>query len=404
MLCRGDILHAFTQQGFKVTSLSDRPALTDVMIEVITLDEAEPIWRMLEQQASGSPYQRFDWIAAFAATDRSALRHAVLHLRNHQGQTIALLGMSMCVRLGVRMVEFIGGRQANLHMPLLNMALLANLAEISPSDWKRYLSQAAHLMGGADLFVLINQPRIWNGHPNTLTEAGPYIEPEGVHSLALDPDAEITLKRVLSKDTRKKMRQKGQKLEAIGPVSLLLAKDDAEISAIFDAFLTQKAARFRELAIEDPFGSDDARAFLQLAAQPKAEGVPALELYGLRVGNRIVATMGGVRDTRRFSGMFLSFDSSDPEVVRNSPGDQMVMRIIADCCAKGLTTFDLGAGEARYKTMFCDSRDPLAATAVATSFKGKIAVAAVRLVWMVKQRVKRHPLLLAALRKIRAII
>lgn len=379
-----------------MASLSDSAAVADVVIDVITLAEAEPIWRALEQEAQASPYQRFDWVAAFAATDTTAIRHAVLHLRRPSGETMALMGVCVRARSGLRVAEFIGGKQANLHMPLL-----ADGVDITPAAWAQHLSDAATRLGGVDLFELINQPLIWNGNPNALTQAGPTISPEGVYALALDADSETTLKRVLSKDTRKKLRQKGQKLESLGPTALLHAAQPDEIAAILDAFFTQKAARFRELGIDDPFGNVETQAFLQLAALPGGEEWPALELYALTVNGRVVATMGGVRDARRFSGMFLSFEA-EPEIARNSPGEQLVMRVIADCCTKGLAVFDLGVGEARYKTMFCETREPMATTAVATSLKGRIAVTTLRVGWRLKQELKSRPKLLAFLRKFKA--
>lgn len=118
--------------------------------------------------------------------------------------------------------------------------------------------------------------------------------PSNGYRLALSGDAEATLSRALSKDGRKKLRQKDKKLRELGPVAHRVARTAEEAEAILAAFLDQKRARFRELGLPNPFDDEATQTFLRRAARAGlAEGRPAIELHALMLGERIVASFGG---------------------------------------------------------------------------------------------------------------
>src|SRR5919107_4460097 len=88
--------------------------------------------------------------------------------------------------------------------------------------------------------------------------------------------------------------------------------------------------------------------------------------------------------------MFNSFDGS-ADVVRSSPGELLLAQLIRHQCERGRQAFDLGIGEARYKTTLCDETEELVDVFVPVTARGHLyAVTARRLVaW--KRFVKRTP-------------
>ena len=54
---------------------------------------------------------------------------------------------------------------------------------------------------------------------------------------------------------------------------------------------------------------------------------------------------------QRFTSMFNSHTASDN--ARQNPGLILLQHLISDCARRGFSTFDIGPGEARYKTFFC---------------------------------------------------
>src|SRR5699024_6482974 len=125
-----------------------------------------------------------------------------------------------------------------------------------------------------------------------------------------------------------------------------------------DAFLKQKSARMRALGVPDVFAAPGVRRFIEAAAtEPGEGGTPPIELYALSVDDMIVATMGGIVGGGRFCAMFNSIVQGPYAV--ESPGEQLLINLVRQCCERGLGTFDLGIGEAHYKSLFCGDAEPL---------------------------------------------
>jgi len=87
-----------------------------------------------------------------------------------------------------------------------------------------------------------------------------------------------------------------------------------------------------------------------------------------------------------------------------SPGEQLLVRIVRDCCERGLHTFDLGVGEASYKTLFCEA-DPMFDSYWPLSAKGRAFALARRGLAIAKRAVKQNPYLwklIVATRRLKA--
>lgn len=347
-------------------------------------------WRALEETALLTPYQAQGWIAAFVATvgraHRMDIRHVVL--RDGRGQPVAILPLVITRRNGIRFAEFIGGKHANYHMGVYAPDFAASL---DAGATRAMLLEIAAAIGGLDAFVFVNQPVEWRGiaNPMALLAAGP--SPSGAYKLALTAgDCDGTLRRAMSSHAHKKLKNKRNRFVTFGPSQLVRATDDAEIERVISAFLAQKAMRFAAMGIADPFADPAVRAFLKQAASGDE---PALRLYSLDLAGRSVATYVGAVQGQRFSGMATSFDM-ESEVAKTSPGEILLIDLIKLQCHAGIAVFDLGVGEARYKTTICDARDELVDTFVPVTLKGRAFAGIARVRRSAKRWIKTQPRLL----------
>jgi CelD/BcsL family acetyltransferase involved in cellulose biosynthesis len=255
---------------------------------------------------------------------------------------------------------------------------------------------------GIDAYDFINLPALWQDRPNPLVPPSARPNPSDAYSLALGPEAEPTFRRVLSKDARKKLRQKERWLAALGPVTHRVAGSEAEVDRTLDAYFRQKAARIQALGLPLDTESREMRAFVrQGCLAGLAAAAPAIELHALEVGARIVATFGLAGDRRRACGMFISFDAAD-DVARCSPGDLLVARVITAQCERGRAAFDLGVGEARYKSAFCDRTDQLFTAIHPVTARGRLYAGAIRGLTEAKRSIKRSPWAWRAIGRLRA--
>lgn len=350
-------------------------------------------WRALEDHALVTPYQAFGWVRPFTdtvgAAERMAFRHAVL--RDAGGAALAILPLVITRRSGIRFAEFIGGKHANYHMGLYDPAFAAGL---DAAGARLMLAEIGAAIGGLDAFIFVNQPTQWQGVPNPLAQLAGGPSPSGAYKLALVPgDGEGSLRRSMSSHAHKKLKNKRNRFVTYGPSEMVRARTPTEIARVIDAFLRQKAARFAMMGIADPFAPPAVRRFLERGAQADGDRPPVLELYSLDVAGQSVATYVGAVQAGRFSGMATSF-AMDSEVAKTSPGEILLVDLIRLKSREGITVFDLGVGEARYKTTICDERDDLVDSFLPLTTKGHAFALFSRAKREAKRRIKASPVAL----------
>jgi CelD/BcsL family acetyltransferase involved in cellulose biosynthesis len=71
----------------------------------------------------------------------------------------------------------------------------------------------------------------------------------------------------------------------------------------------------------------------------------------------------------------------------------LIVHLVRACCARGLETFDLGIGEAHYKTMFCGDVEPLFDTYLPLNAAGRALAAAFAFTASIKRAIKQQPVL-----------
>ena len=219
----------------------------------------------------------------------------------------------------------------------------------------------------------------------------------------MQADFEALFETRTSALSRRKMRKKERTLAGIGEVTFARAATEADIRRVAEDFFTQKSARMRAIGLPDVFAAQDVRDFVSAGAlTPTPAGSRLIELYTLSVGDTIIATMGGVCADGRFSAMFSSIIHD--RFKTESPGEQLLVRVVRDCCERGLHTFDLGVGEASYKSMFCDP-DPMFDSDWPLTAKGRAFALMHRGFAAAKRAVKQNPALwnvIVAARRIKA--
>ncbi|BAU90348.1 acyl-CoA N-acyltransferase-like protein [Methylorubrum populi] len=364
----------------------------------------EALWRGLEADPGVlmTPYQRFDWVAAYlgAGIDAGEVPR-ILVLRDAHGRARMLLPLTIGRRGPLRVARMVGDRHANFHMPLFASR---EAAAMPAEDLAAALVRAGRA-AGIDAFAFRNQPRFWDGTPNPLAVGG-LPAPSDAYGMLLGPDAEATLRRVFSGDTRKKLRAKERKLvEFLGPVEHRVAGTPKAAAEIQAAFYAQKAARFASLGVADPYADAAVRRFIAAAtADGAAGGTPAIEVHALVASETgcILATFGGAVDGARFCGMWTSFDT-DPDLGRFSPGEILLHRLVGHQAAQGRRALDLGVGEAGYKAKTCDETIELVEQTLPVSPASHALALASRLAVRLKHRIKRSPRLWAAAQNLRRL-
>lgn len=359
--------------------------------------DAWPAWTELEGVAPASAYQTRKWLTPWieAIGRPSGICPMIVVAHGSDGAPVALFPFGI-VRQGVlRVVHFLGGRDSNS-----NLGLIRPGARLDRSDVVSLLRTSAHKARlKPDAFVLLNQPLSWEGVANPLALLRHQRSPSECYSATLDADGAKFVDERLSAEARKKLRNKRKKLSEFGPVSHLVASNPTDAARIVDAFFTQKLQRFHQKHISSHFESPQTRQFLLRAGlDGLASGDPAVELHALAAGDLIVAVYAGTPHRGRFHAMINSFDL-DSEIARTSPGDLLLMSMMQMMCDRGYQVFDLGIGEARYKSSWCDRSEPLFDTLYGVTPKGCAYVLGYFAQLQLKGYIKRNKWLWAIVQK-----
>jgi CelD/BcsL family acetyltransferase involved in cellulose biosynthesis len=316
-----------------------------------------PAWAELEATVPCSAYQTRSFLLTWMKTAGTArgITPVFAAARDEQGRVVALLPLGFQNRWGIRCAVFLGGNESNF-----NLGLFRSSKDFARGDIDALLRMTAKALGkkAPDIFLLLDQPETWDGVKNPLSHLPHQPSPSYAYGTALLRNAEAFLASKQSKERRKKLRKKQTRLEAMGALSHITNKDPASAQAILAAFYAQKTLRCETQAIDTDFSDPTLQKFYQILSESSLGGAPALELHALSSGSNIVAVFGGMRHRDRFSGMIISFDA-DEEIAKSSPGELLLNRVLTAQCERGLTSFDLGIGEADYKATYCDDPIPL---------------------------------------------
>jgi CelD/BcsL family acetyltransferase involved in cellulose biosynthesis len=366
-----------------------------------TMAAAEPHWRALEHADSlATPYQRYDFlklwqrhvgseagISPFIVVGFNAGRDPLFLWpfgSRHVGSMVSL--------------EFLGGKHANFNMALWRRDVAAT---IEANELRKVLRQLA---GRADFIKLTSQPLTWGGATNPFALLPNQRAANYGFSGALVPDFDALLRARTNAEARKKMRKKERTLGSFGELRFERAVAPDDVRRVLDAFFKQKSARMRSIGVPDAFAVPGVRRFIEAAAtEPMDGGETLIELYALSVDDIIVATIGGIVGGGRFCAMFNSIIQGRFAV--ESPGEQLILKLVRSCCDRGLDTFDLGIGEARYKNLLCGDAEPLFDSYLPLSPAGRIFSFALAIGAATKRAIKQRPALWSAvgtLRRMRA--
>jgi CelD/BcsL family acetyltransferase involved in cellulose biosynthesis len=343
------------------------------------LPDAREDWIALRETAVVSPYQNYDYVAAWFETIGRArgLEPMIVVARAPDGLPLALFPLATHQAAGLRVAEFLCGRERNLNLGLFrpgggfdSRGLLLAAARGRPKP--------------PDLLYLRNQPRRFGAFENPLLGRDACPSPSFAYGTAL-PASVDALDCQTSKASRKKLRKKEKRLTELGALVFEHGASGERAREIIAALIAQKSALLAAKGAADVFEAPEMRAFLERACH-----AGAMEVHALRLSGRIIATYVGPAKHGRLSALANSYDM-DEEIARCSPGDILLRALMRDLIARGFAYFDLGVGEARYKNAVCDETIELYDLVMPVTRRGALAAPLLRTFLDGKRRIKQTP-------------
>lgn len=360
---------------------------------------AAPAWdRLAADGAIATPFARRDWIESWHAHvgAPAGLRPIIAIARDELDEPLFLLPFAYRPGGALTVARYFGGRHSQLNIGLWRRDIAA---AVTAEDLDAAFTAVAQ-HGEIDLFVLLNQPVLWEGRPNPLVQLSHQSSPDEVFRLDCDGNGEHVLKMKLRPALRGILKSKEKKLARLAGYRYFRATTAADADRLLNAFLAQKAAHLKAQGVRNAFAQPGVAHFLRAACvDTLAAGEPTIELHALEGDGEILAVMGGTANPQRFCSMFNSYTLT--EHARWSPGLILISYIIRNCADRGIASYDLGAGYAPYKRYFCKTIDPMFDSVLAFSERGHIAAVAFRAGLACKRWIKSTGPLWAIVRAVR---
>jgi len=355
--------------------------------------EVERSWRALEEFGIESPGQSFEFVRTWVACHQIPRDNQVYVTAYAGARPVALLALKVTRRMLARVLTFIVGSQVGCNAPLIDTAYFASLdAPGRKALWRRMLRAVPRV----DAVFLPAVPDPCVGVDALFGGVGARAEFETLFRSEFSSWAECD-ETMRNRKHRKRDRQHGQKLDALGEVSYGTAAAH-EYDEVLATMFRQKALRFAALGVADPFADRRTRAFYGQVLRDAPSLKP--ELFVLRVDGEIVAVRYALGRLDRLFALISSM-SEDPRMQTGSPGRQEILRTVQTIFERGYRMLDIGAGSSDEKRAWCNTRVRLNNHYFPRTAAGAIFTVVRLLADRAKLTVKSHPALFDFYKRLR---
>jgi CelD/BcsL family acetyltransferase involved in cellulose biosynthesis len=358
------------------------------------IEQAESVWRALAGATVESPGQDFGfiklWIEAVGIPEDDCVFVAAFD----DNSPVALFPLHRRRQGGVRSLGWFPGSHVGCNAPLVDGA---RVAEMTPDARRRLWRRMFRIVSGADLIALRSVPKLEIDGVDIFAELGELLEADTLHraSFVSFEEADRTQR---NKSRRKHDRQQGDKLAALGAIEFDELDNGAHAQALMETMFQQRAARFHQMGVADPFAAPKIRAFYDATVR-HGSGV-RVKLHVLRLKGEVVATRYNIIQGDRMFCLISSM-SEDERLRPGSPGKQCLLRVMQTVFAEGYRIFDMGEGLTDEKRHWCNVQIPVRNHYLPLTAMGRLSAVAHRAGHQLKHRVKSDPRLLAMAKWVR---
>jgi len=356
------------------------------------LSAVEKLWRRFERVADCTPYQTFDWLAAWqrhvGVCDRA--RPVIAVARFADGEPAFLLPLAVEPSGATRRLCWLGQDLNDYNAPLLTK----DFAQRVPPDrfvaaWREVRARIQRESAlRHDWIEFQKMPPDIGGQANPFCQLGVAANPSGAHSAGLAGDWEQFYTGKRSSATRRRDRIKRKHLSAFGDVSFITEADPGDIDRTLQTLMQQKSRQFAHRGVGDMFARPGWRDFfLDVAVNPATR--PMVHVSRVQIGEGCAAANLGLVFGGTYYHMVASYD--DGEVSRYGPGALHLRELLAYAIGRGLQRFDFTIGDEPYKREWSDSAATLWDYRTVATWRGSPAVCRAALARRLKRFIKQTP-------------
>jgi D-aspartate ligase len=356
------------------------------------LNAVEALWRRFERVADCTPYQTFDWLAAWQRHIGvcEGARPVIAVASFADGEPAFLLPLAVEPCGATRRLCWLGQELNDYNAPLLAKDFAQRVtAERFVGAWREVRARIRREPAlRHDWIELEKMPPEVGGQANPFCHLAVGANPSGAHATALGSAWKAFYADKRSSATRRRDRAKRKHLSAFGDVSFVTAADTRDVARTLQTLMQQKSRHFAQRGIGDMFARPGWREFfLDVAVNPAMRHT--VHVSRVQIGEVCAAANLGLVFGGTYYHMLASYD--DGELSRYGPGALHLRELLAYAIGRGLRRFDFTIGDEPYKREWSDSTVTLWDYRSVATWRGSLAFCRAALARPVKRFIKQTP-------------
>jgi CelD/BcsL family acetyltransferase involved in cellulose biosynthesis len=319
------------------------------------IEDVREKWLRLEESGVTTIYQKYDWCRIWLKHfgKLRGITPCVLVAENEYGIVEFILPLQRRTSKRVTFIEILTTPQAGYGCGIFSR----NFVREKASEWfALHFESLLTVLPPHDVLHLRELPTHVLSEANPLLTTRSFLGANHSYIMSLESDYEALYQRRRSTASRKSIRKRDAKLEALDGLSFDVPSLESDVSETMQIMFQQQEIRLAEAGIHNVFDSEERLFYAQLTSNIRGFD-PVLRPFRLRVDADVIAVLLG----GHYQGTYWALISSmsEGELKRFSPGDYILRRIIQTLCENGTTSFDFSAGDSPYKHHWSDQQIPL---------------------------------------------
>jgi CelD/BcsL family acetyltransferase involved in cellulose biosynthesis len=363
------------------------------------LAAVEAEWRAFEADAVFTPFQSFDWIAAWQrhVGSRGGTQPVIVTGRDDDGQLLFILPLAIERHGAFRRLCWLGSDLCDYNAPMLARDWPMHAGQFA-AVWRQVVRTLRATPGCAfDLVDMSKLPQTIGEVRNPFLELDVLANASSAHIATLFGTWEQYYFERRSSATRKKERKQVKHLGESGAVKFVEVTDGDDLDRTLAVLTDQKTRSFARMGVENLFARPGYPEFYREVAGNRA----LTHLSRLDVGTTATATSLGLAFQGCYYLVLSSYD--DGELSRFGPGRAHLRELLRCAIERGLTRFDFTIGDELYKRDWADVELPIYDYVEAATLKGWPLATAINVYRRTKRFIKKTPALWSAYSKARAL-
>jgi CelD/BcsL family acetyltransferase involved in cellulose biosynthesis len=343
-------------------------------------------WRSFESIAECTPFQSFEWLAAWQRHIgmRERARPVIVVGRFANGATACIFPLAIAPGRWSRRLCWLGQELCDYNAPLLAREFSQRVTpERFLSLWDELKAQMqSDPRLRFDRIVFEKMPQTVGAQINPFTYLGVMPNANSAYITLLGDDWETFYRAKRSSATRRRDRVKRTRMAQFGDICFTTATEADHIRQTFDTLWEQKRRIFAHKGISDCFARPGCREFFaDFATNPNSRHLA--HVSRVDIGPTCAAVNFGIAFGDCYYHVLTSY--CDGELSRHGPGTLHLRELLAYAIGRKLRRFDFTIGDERYKLEWSDQRLNLYDYGTAARWHGWPA----SLAWVLQRRLKR---------------